>query len=172
MFLNCGVGEDSRVPWAARSSNRSILKELNSDWIFIGRADAKAEAPILWLPDAKNWLIRKDLDAGKDWRQEEKRTTEGEMVGWHHWLNGHEFEYSPGVGYGQGGLVCCSPWGRLNWTELKVLLSLNNYLIVCPEVTCHLLQNMGWCPISFFLFYLKSDSITRISVASKSIELA
>ena len=90
-------------------------------WIFIGRADA--EAPILWPPDAKNWLIGKDPDAGKDWRQGEKGTTEDEMVGWHHQLSGHEFEQAPGVGDGQGSLEYCSPWGckesdmteKLNW---------------------------------------------------------
>ena len=92
-------------------------------WVFIGRTDAEAETPILWPPDGKNWRIRKDPDAGKDWRQEEKGTTEVEMVGWHHRLNGHEFEQAPEVGDGQGGLVCCSPWGcRVghNWaTELN-----------------------------------------------------
>ena len=95
--------------------------------IFIGRTDVEAETPILWPPDAKNWLIGKDLDPGKDWKQEEKGMTEDEMVGWHHWLNGHEFEQAPGIGDGQGSLACCSPWGhkesdtteRLNWTELK-----------------------------------------------------
>ena len=84
----------------------------NQSWIFIGRTDAEAETPILWLPDAKNRLIWKDLDAGKDWRQEEKRTTEDEMVGWHHRLDEHEFEKALGVGDGQGGLTCCSPWVR------------------------------------------------------------
>ena len=83
----------------------------NQSWILIGKTNAEAENPILWPPDAKNWLIWKDPEAGKDWRQEEKRTTEDEMVGWHHWLNGHEFEQSPEVGDGQGSLVCCSPWG-------------------------------------------------------------
>ena len=96
----------------------------NQSWIFIGRTDAEAEAPILWPPDAKNWLIKKDPDAGQDWRQEKKGTTEDEMVGWHHWLDGHEFEQTPGVGDGQGGLTSCSsPWGhiesdmteQLNW---------------------------------------------------------
>ena len=99
----------------------------NPSWIFIGRTDAKAETPILWPPDVKNWLLWKDSDAGKDWRQEEKETTE-EMVGWHHQLYGHEFEQALGVGDGQGSLVCCSPWGctesdttkRLNWTELTL----------------------------------------------------
>ena len=81
-------------------------------WVFIGRTDAKVETPILWPPDVKKWLIVKDPDAGKDRKQEEKMTTEDEMVGWHHWLNGHGFEQSPGVGDGQGGLACCSPCSR------------------------------------------------------------
>ena len=97
----------------------------NQSWKFTGRTDVEADAPILWPPVVKNWLIRKDADAGKDWRKE-KGTTEDEMVGWHHWLNGYEFEQAPGVGDGQGGLACCSPWGRkesdmtewLNWIEL------------------------------------------------------
>ena len=82
----------------------------DQSWIFIGRTDAEAEAPILWPPDAKNWLIGKDPDAGKDWRQEEKRVTEDEMVGWHHCLNGHEFEQTPENSEGQRSLTCCSPW--------------------------------------------------------------
>ena len=90
-----------RVPWAAR---RSVNLKGNQHWIFIGRTDAKAEAPILWLPDAKSRLIVKDPDAGKDWRQEKKQATEDEMVGWHHWLNGHEFEQTPGDSEGQGSL--------------------------------------------------------------------
>ena len=84
----------------------------NQSWIFIGRTDVEAETPILWPPDAKSWFIWKDPDAGKDWRREEKGTTEDELVGLHHWLNGHEFKWTPGVGDGQGGLACCSPWGR------------------------------------------------------------
>ena len=84
----------------------------NQHRIFIGRTSAEAEAPILWPPDVKRWLNVKDLDAGKDWgRQEQKWVTEGEMVGWHHWLNGHEFEQTPRDGEGQGSLACCSPWG-------------------------------------------------------------
>ena len=96
----------------------------DQSWVFTGRTDAEAETPILWPPDAKSWLIWKDLDGGKYWRREEKGTTEDEMIGWHHQLNGHEFEETPGVGDGQGGLVCCSPWSckesdtteQLNWT--------------------------------------------------------
>ena len=101
----------------------------NQPWIFIGRTDAEAEAPILWPPDAKNWLIGKIPDVGKGWRQEEKGTTEDEMVGWHHRLSGHEFEQAPRVGDGQGSLACCSPRGHkesdttelLKWTELMRL---------------------------------------------------
>ena len=84
----------------------------NQPWIFIGRTDAEAEAPILWPPDGKSPLTGKDADAGKDWKQEEKGTTEDEMVGWHHRLKGHEFEQVPGDSEGQGSLACCSPWGR------------------------------------------------------------
>ena len=103
----------------------------NQSWIVIGRTDAEAETPILWPPDTKNWLIGKDPDAGKDWRQEGKGMTEDEMVGWHYHLDGHEFEQAPGVGDGQGGLECCSPWGckesdmteRLNWLNPVQALS-------------------------------------------------
>ena len=104
-------------PWTARRSNH-VQSKGEQSWIFIRRTDAEAEAPILWLPDAKNWLIGKDPDAGKDWRQE-KGTTEDEMVGWHHRLDGREFEQAPGVGDGQGSLVCCSQWGHkeLDMTE-------------------------------------------------------
>ena len=97
----------------------------NQSWIFIGRTDAEAETPILWPPNAKNWLIGKDHDVGRDWRQEEKGTTEDEMAGCHHRLNAYEFEWTPGVGDGQGGLECWDSWGGkesdttewLNWTE-------------------------------------------------------
>ena len=89
-----------------------VNPEGNQSWIFIERTDAEAETPILWPPDAKNWLIWKDPDAGKDWRWEEKGTTEDEMVGWQHWLNGHEFEQAPGDGKGKGGLVCWNPWNH------------------------------------------------------------
>ena len=95
------------VPWTGKRSNKLILKEIN--WPFIGRTDAEAEAPILWPPDGKTWLIRKGPDAGKDWRQKGKWTTEDKMVGWHHWLNGHEFEQAPGDGEEQGSPACYSP---------------------------------------------------------------
>ena len=99
----------------------------NQSWIFTGRTDAEAETPILWPPDAKNWLTWKDPDAGKDWRWEEKGTTVDQKAGWHHWLDGHEFEQAPGAGDRQESLACYSPWGHkesdttewLNWTELS-----------------------------------------------------
>ena len=90
---------------------KSVNPKGNQSWLFIGKTDAEVEAPILWTIDAKSWLIRKDPDAGKDWRQEEKGTTKDEMVGWHHWHNGHEFEQTPGDGEGQSSLAYCSPWG-------------------------------------------------------------
>ena len=98
----------------------------NQSWIFIARTDAEAETPKLWPPDGKNWFIGKDPNTGKDWRYEEKGTTEDEMVGWHHRLDGRKSEQALGVGDGQGGLASCSPWGRRvghdwatepNWTE-------------------------------------------------------
>ena len=112
-----------RVPW--RKEIQPVHSEGDQSWDFFGRNDAKAEAPVLWPPHAKSWLIGKDFDAGRDWWQEEKGTTEDEMAGWHHWLDGRESEWTPGVGDGQGGLACCDSWGHkesdttewLKWTE-------------------------------------------------------
>ena len=97
----------------------------DQSWVFIGRTDAEAETPILWPPHAKSWLIGKDRDAGRDWGQEEKGMTESEIAEWHHWLDGHEFGWTPWVGDEQWGLACCNSWDRkesdtterLNWTE-------------------------------------------------------
>ena len=99
----------------------------DQSWLFIGRTDAEAETPMLWPPDAKSWLIWKDCDTGKDWGQEEKGMTEDEMVGWHHQLSGHEFGWTPGIGYGQWGLACCDSWGHkeLDMTEQLKLTELN-----------------------------------------------
>ena len=105
---------------------------------FFGRNDAKAETPVLWPPYVKSWLIGKDPDVGRDWGQEENGMTEDEMAGWHHWLNGYESEWTPGVGDGQGGLACCISWGheksdtteRLNWTEWCVSIIIASYRIV------------------------------------------
>ena len=104
-----------------------VHSEGDQPWDFFRRNDAKAETPVLWPPHVKSWLIGKDSDAGRDWGQEEKGTPEDEMAGWHHWLDGHESEWTPGVGDRQGGLACCDSWGgkeldtteRLNWTELN-----------------------------------------------------
>ena len=129
MLLNCGVGEDES-PLDCKEI-QSVHSEGAQSWVFIGRTDVEAATPILWPPDAKSWLIGKDLDAGRDWGQEEKGTNEDEMVRWHHRLNGHRFGWTLGVGDGQGGLACCSSWGhkesdtteRLNWTEYIVCIA-------------------------------------------------
>ena len=115
-----------RVTCNTRRSNQSILREISPEYSLEGLM-LKVKLQYFWPPDAKSWLIGKDSDAGRDWGQEEKGTTEDEMVGWHHQLNGHECEWTLGVGDGQGGLACCSSWGckgldtteQLNWTELK-----------------------------------------------------
>ena len=137
-----------RVPWTARRSNQSILKETSPG--FIGRTDAEAETPVLWPPHVKSWLIGKDPDAGTDWGQEEKGTTEDNMAGWHHRLEGHEFEWTWGVGDGQGGLVCCDSWGRkesdttewLNWAEylIRTLFTKRGKLQVFPIVSRYLIS--------------------------------
>ena len=106
-----------------------VHPEGDQAWVFFGRTNVEAEAPILSTPHEKSWLTGKDPDAGKDWRQKEKGMTEGEMVGWHHWLDGHEFEQAPGVDDGHRSLACCSSWGckesdmteRLKWTEQNFL---------------------------------------------------
>jgi len=106
--LNCGFGDDS---WESLGlQGDPTTPSWNQSWIFIGRTDIEAETPILWPPYVKNWLIGKDPDARKDWRQE-KGTTEDEMVGWYYQLDGHGFGWTPGVGDEQGSLACCSPWG-------------------------------------------------------------
>ena len=126
-----------------------VHSEGDQPWDYFGRNDAKAETPVLWPPHAKSWLIGKDSDAGKDWGQEEKGVTEDEMAGWHHRLDGCESEWTPGVGDGQGGLVCCDSWGRkesdtterLNWTEhagkkaARAQRNLFNYLDQCAPFT-------------------------------------
>ena len=150
-----------RVPWTTRS-NQSILKEINPEYSLEGWM-GEAETLVLWPPDVKDWLLGKDPDAGKDWRWEEKGTTEDEMVGWHHRLDGHEFEQAQGVGDGKRSLACCSPWGckksettkQLNcssnqanpstymilWTLLDFVsqLAAKNQNKLCPGV-CHILR--------------------------------
>ena len=136
MLLSYGVGEDSRESLGLQGDPNGLQpvhSEGDQPWVFFGRNDAKAETPVLWLPHAyaKSWLIGKDSDAGRDWGQEEKGMTEDEMAEWHHLFNGHEFEWTPGVGDGHGGLVCCDSWGCkvsdmtewLNWTELPLWMA-------------------------------------------------
>ena len=122
----------------------------NQSWVFIGRTDAEAETPVLWPPHVKCWLIGKDPDAGRDWGQEEKGTTEDEMAGWHHRLDGREFEWTPAVGDGQGGLACCNSWGRKSqtrlsdWTELKLLIVSATFVFwrkkILREIEIHILK--------------------------------
>ena len=101
-----------------------VHSEGDQPWDFFGRNDAKAKTPVLWPPHAKSWLIGKDSDAGRAWGQEEKGMAEDEMAGWHHWLDGREFEWTPGVGDGQGGLACCNSWGRNESDTTEWLTSL------------------------------------------------
>ena len=119
----------------------------DQSWVFIGRTDVEAETPTLGPPDAKSWLIWKAPDAGKDWGQEEKGTTEDEMAGWHHWLDGHECEQTPGVGDGQGGLARCNSWGRKESDKTEWL----NW----PELSWTELNGAGYHDLSFLIFSLK-----------------
>ena len=115
-------------------------------WVFIGRTDAKAETPVLWPPHVKSWLFGEDSDAGRDWGQEEKGTTEDGMAGWHRWLNGRDSGWTPGDGDGQGGLACCDSWGRkesdmterLNWTELIFAIVLSSSWI---NLNCYMVSS-------------------------------
>ena len=124
ILLNCGVGEDSSESLGLLG-DPTFHSKGDQSWGFFGRNDAKAETPVLWPPHVKSWLIGKDSDVGRDWGQEEKGTTEDEMPEWHHWLDGRQSEWTPGVSDGQGGLACyihgvaesdMTEW--LNWTEL------------------------------------------------------
>jgi len=135
----------------------------DQSWVFIGRTDAETETPILWPPHVKSWLIGKDPDAGTDWGQEEKGMTEDEMAGWHHRLNGHEFEWTPGVGDGQGSLVCCDSWGhkesymteRLNWILLLLIFSLFGLYDTVLSWFSLCLTNHSF--IVFFFFFAESS---------------
>ena len=145
----------------------------DQSWVFIGRTDAEAETPILWPPNVKSWLIEKDPDAGKDWGQEEKGTTEDEMVGWHHQFNGHGFGWTPGFVDGQGGLACCDSWGskesdmteRLNWTKLghytPKWLSYTVILVYIRSLLIPNFQSIHFSPTSL-LVNTRLFSISRI----------
>ena len=138
-----------------------VRSEGDQPWDFFGRNDAKAEAPVLWPTYVDTWLIGKDSDAGRDWGQEEKGTTEDEMAGWHHGLDGREIEWTPGVGDGQGGLACCSSlghkeldmtawlsWTELNWTEsfMSVSLALNFLSAHFRKLYYQPFLYLGWTP--------------------------
>ena len=169
MLLNCGVGEDSWESLGLQGDPLGVHPKGNQSWIFVERTDAEAETPILWRPDAKSWLIWKNPDDRKDWRWE-KGMTKDEMVGWHLRLNGHEFEYTPGVGDGQEGLSCCSPWGCkeldttewLKWTEL---MSSDRFWIWKPAqywmspVASRLLK----CPLPHMCFFKWQLTFTLIN---------
>ena len=130
----------------------------NQPWIFIGRTDDEAKAPILWPPDANNWLIGKNPDAEKDWRQEEKRmtfiNTKDEMVGWHHQLNGHEFEQTLGNGNGQRSLAYCSPWGHKK-----------------SDMIAHEQQKIQWCILNWILDQNKDISVKTADIWVNSVVL-
>ena len=163
-----------RIPWTARRSY-PVHPKGNQSLIAIGRTGVKAETPILWPPDSKNWLIWKDFDAGKDWRREQKGTTEDGMVGWHHRLNEHEFEQAPGVGGGQGSLACCRPWDhkesdmikRLNWklnfSDCSLWLNSSGYLgcgLMFQQILC-----MATCnPFCFYgdVSHLGNSQLTKV----------
>ena len=139
MLLNCGVGEDSWKSLGLQGDPISPFWKRSALWDFFGRNDAKAESPVLWPPLTKSWLIGKDSDAGRDWGQEEKGMTEDEIAGWHHWLDGRESGWTPGVGDGQGGLACCDSWGRkeLDTTERLIwsdLIAKHHRLALKSEV--------------------------------------
>ena len=141
MLSNCGAEEDS---WESLGQHRdqTVNPTGIQPWKLIGRTITKAETPLLWPSDARSQFIGKDSDAGRDWEQEEKGTTEDEMAGWHHRIDGHEFECTPGVGDGQGGLACCDSWGCkeldttewLNWTELNWLTNSFICIFIKPHI--------------------------------------
>ena len=145
MLSNCGAGEDS---WDPLESKPVILKR-HQPWILLGRTDAEAEAPIFWPPDANSWLTVKDPDARKDWRQKEKRVTEDEIVGWHHRFNGDELGQTLRNDEGQGGPVCCSPWGHKE-SDTTGRLNNNKETICCRIFSLPLLWSKWAGPMSHF----------------------
>ena len=152
-----------------------VHSEGDQPWDFFGKNDTKAETPVLWPPHAKSWLIGKDSDAGRDWGQKEKGMTEDEMAGWHHWLDGRESEWTPGVGDGQGSLACCDSWGRkesdtterLNWPELKDYFPFTKYWLCSLCCTGYLwvcLTPTLFCVT--FLFKVSLNSVNPVSNVS------
>jgi len=155
MLLNCGVGEDCWESLGLKEI-QPVLSEGDQPWDFLGRNDAKAETPVLWPPHVKSLLIGKDFDAGRDQGQEEKGTTEDEMAGWHHWLNGRESEWTPRVGDGQGGLARCNSWGlkesdttELNWATFTHMRYKSD-----PSFNCLIFPSFISLLFSFCLYIL------------------
>ena len=169
MLLNCGVGKDSWESLGLQGDPTSPFWR-RSTLGFLWRNDAKAETPVLWPPHEKSWLIGKNSDAGRDWGQEEKGTTEDEMAGWHHRLDGRESEWTPGDGDEQGGLACCNSWGRkesdmteqLNWTELILssfdMFFLHRYLYI--KIQYH----SAWFKFLFKFYYTYSDLLVFTNI--------
>ena len=161
-----------------------VHPEGDQSWVFIGRTDAEAETPVLWVPHAKSWLIGKDPDAGRDWGQEEKGMTEDEIAGWHRQLDGHEFEYTPGVCDGQGGLACCihrvaksrtrlSDWTEVNWSFLlwtllyKIPKNGIWFLLIKFEITLQYQISSHY--LNFFFFYFCTVKV-KIALLSNSLQ--
>ena len=157
----------------------------NQSWVFIGRTDVEAETLILWPPELKSWLIWKDPDAGKDWGQEEKGTTEDEMAGWHHWLDGRESEWTLGVGDGQGGLACCDSWGHKEsdttewpiWSEDNFILRLNTciflrivYILNVKAIERFYLMLFKYKKHDISYLFSSSMSLTRIKFSKNQIQ--
>ena len=150
-----------------------VHSEGDQPWDFFGRNDGKAETPVLWPPHVKRWLIGKDSDAGRDWGQEEKGTTEDEMAGWHHWLDGRESEWTPRVGDGQGGLACCDSWGRkesdtterLIWSDLDLKKKKSVFFISYVGYKWPV-EDQNHTAVTEFLFSGLTDHISRLPYLS------
>ena len=170
MLSNCVVLEKTLESLLDCKEIKLVSPKRNQPWISIGRTDAEAEAPVLWPPDAKSWLIRKDPDAGKDWGQEEKGTTEDELVGWHHWVDGHEFEQPLGDSEGQGSLAYCSPWGA----ESDMTQRLSNKTSLYIKLT-DFFQGVStlhsWEPINLIIIYVISVILDLLFFPSGFVHL-
>ena len=162
MLLNCGAGEDSECPLDSMEI-KPVNPKGNQPWIFIGKT--YPEAPILWPANAKSWLIGKDPDAGKDWGQEEKGMTEDETVGWHHWLNRHKFEQTPGDSEGQGSLECCSSWGCKE-SDMTWQMKSNSNMYDRIHQRTHLGLTISLSQVIYFLFsFFNKINLFRISIS-------
>ena len=156
-----------------------VHSERDQPWVFFGRNDAKAETPVFWPSHAKSWLIGKDSDAGRDWGQDEKGTTETEMAGWHHWLDGHESEWTPAVGDGQGVLACCHSWGRKESDTTERLIwsdQFGGYIFISHTARWYsrsifnFLRNSGNSGRLYFSYWLQESTLSptmcRVSIAA------